>query len=205
MIIGVIYYFKSPSGKYYIGQTINEVRRYKEHMSMSDGSPALNNAILKYGFDSFEYGVITRVECPTKEDVTEVLNILEMFYIEKYKSFKYGYNCNIGGGTQSGFLHSEDTRKKLHDKNQYLGKQAWNVRAVQQFSLDGEFIAEFPSLKVAAKSTNSNAPSICRVCLGIRKHHKGYIWKYKESSTTIPKGSTSQANGDGSGEPHENE
>jgi hypothetical protein len=35
------------------------------------------------------------------------------------------------------------------------------------------------------------------------KHYKtalGYKWKYKESSTTIPKGSTLQANGNGNGE-----
>lgn len=204
MVIGIIYSFKSPSGKYYIGQTIDEYRRYKEHMRLSDGSPALNNAIQKYGFDNLEYKIILRIECNTKEECTEVLNILEKFYIDKYDSFHNGYNCNAGGGAQSGFEHSEETKKILHDKNQYLGRQAWNIRAVQQFSLDGKFIAEYSSLKIAAKETNSNVPSICRVCLGLRKHHKGYVWKYKESPTTISKESTSEANADGSGEPHNN-
>lgn len=50
---------------------------------------------------------------------------------------------------------------------------------VLQYSLDGDFIMEFPSVIEAAKSVNGNATSISRNCRGGRPTAYGYIWKYK--------------------------
>lgn len=58
--MGLIYMRISPSGKYYIGRTINkEIDRWNEHIrhamnnNSSDGCWLLNQAIRKYGGNNF--------------------------------------------------------------------------------------------------------------------------------------------------------
>lgn len=52
-------------------------------------------------------------------------------------------------------------------------------RAVVQFSLDGEKIAEYVSISVAARETNSKDEKICLCCQLQREQHNGYQWRYK--------------------------
>lgn len=52
-------------------------------------------------------------------------------------------------------------------------------RAVVQFDLDGNKIAEFPSLSEAARRTNSSDEKICVCCQLQREQHNGFQWRYK--------------------------
>lgn len=52
-------------------------------------------------------------------------------------------------------------------------------RAVVQFSLDGEKIAEYVSISAAARKTNSKDEKICLCCQLQREQHNGYQWRYK--------------------------
>lgn len=52
-------------------------------------------------------------------------------------------------------------------------------RAVVQFSLDGEKIAEYVSISAAARETNSKDEKICLCCQLQREQHNGYQWRYK--------------------------
>lgn len=52
-------------------------------------------------------------------------------------------------------------------------------RSVVQFDLDGNKIAEFPSLREAARQTNSNDEKICVCCQLQREQHNGFQWRYK--------------------------
>lgn len=51
-----------------------------------------------------------------------------------------------------------------------------------QISLDGEIIAEYYSLREAARCTNSDSAGIAAVCRGNQNKHNGFIWKYKEKT-----------------------
>ena len=52
--IGVIYMYTSPSGKKYIGQTVNESKRKSQHKNQTTKSKTLfGKAIIKYGFENF--------------------------------------------------------------------------------------------------------------------------------------------------------
>ena len=59
-MIGVIYKYTSPSGKIYIGQTINPKERYRKHISEaynakhSGYNTLLSKAIRKYGIEQFK-------------------------------------------------------------------------------------------------------------------------------------------------------
>lgn len=51
----------------------------------------------KYGPESFSYEILEVVENSTKEGLLQTLNDLETFYIDKYDSYKNGYNSTPGG------------------------------------------------------------------------------------------------------------
>lgn len=46
--------------------------------------------------------------------------------------------------------------------------------------MTGEVIKIWESISLAAKEIGSRSSSICAVCKGKRKKHKGFIWQYEE-------------------------
>ena len=68
--------------------------------------------------------------------------------------------------------HSEESKKKI--------SEALRVNRILQFSKEGEFIAEYPSLVEAERQTGCNRGNICLCCKGKYKTCGGFIWKYKE-------------------------
>lgn len=53
-------------------------------------------------------------------------------------------------------------------------------KPVYQYTLDGEFVAEYPSTREIERQLGFYQTGISSVCLGKGKTYKGYIWKYKE-------------------------
>ena len=117
-------------------------------------------------------------------------------------------------------LLSERGKLYVKDKNPFFGKKYSdktkraigdaNSKAVVQIDVEsGKILREFSSAKAAGlylgkPRGNSEIIKVCKHYISPSNRHYvtafGYKWEYKESSTTIPKGSTSQANGDGNGE-----
>jgi len=52
-------------------------------------------------------------------------------------------------------------------------------RAVEQYSLDGEYINEFDSLGLASMKTGVLKSGIWQCCKGTYKSSGGFLWKYK--------------------------
>ena len=53
-------------------------------------------------------------------------------------------------------------------------------RTVVQYSIDGMFVAEYPSITEAAIALNLRVGGICNCCRGRSKTVGGFIWKYKK-------------------------
>lgn len=128
-MIGIIYKYTSPSGKVYIGQTIDEKKRRKEfrNLNIKYAGRKINHARKKYGPENFEYEVLERYRFRVMERARKKLNERERYFIELYDSYRNGYNSDTGGWDASGFKWSEETkaefRKKKKDKpNPFLGK-----------------------------------------------------------------------------------
>lgn len=69
---------------------------------------------------------------------------------------------------------SENVRAALYET-----KTNQNAKRVGQYTLDGQFIKEFPSAREAAKQLGLDASVISKVCRQIRyKSHGGFIFKY---------------------------
>jgi group I intron endonuclease len=90
--IGKIYKLTSPSGKIYIGQTIQPInRRWNDYRTCKcKDQPKLFHAIKKYGFSNFSASVIEICD-------PSILNDRETHWITHYNSVNEGYNCTHGG------------------------------------------------------------------------------------------------------------
>lgn len=80
----------------------------------------------------------------------------------------------------SGFIWKYMGKPKrviIHTPREYTGK-----KPVIQLSKSGEFIAEFDSVRSAAKQTGFFAENISRAAKGITsKSYKGFLWVFKEN------------------------
>ena len=52
-------------------------------------------------------------------------------------------------------------------------------KPVEQYTIDGEFVAEYKSCVVAAAKMEVNPVSIAAAASGVQKTSCGYIWRYK--------------------------
>lgn len=92
MACGIYQITNKVNGKFYIGQSRNIKKRWRQHTrgldksnALSTGSYPLRAAFIKYGLDKFDFKVIE--ECPEEQLLSR-----ETFWIQKKKP---AYNCNI--------------------------------------------------------------------------------------------------------------
>jgi len=108
--MGIIYMIISPSGKKYIGQTRQCIKkRWMQHINASkkeykDHCKVLNKSLRKYGYNNFD--IVILAECEN-----EYLDIKELEYINKFNTIvPNGMNIKYGG---SNGLHNEETKTKI--------------------------------------------------------------------------------------------
>lgn len=154
---GFIYCYTSPSGKKYIGQTIQSLQERARQGKGYRKCGVFYRAILKYGFDAMKVEILE--EC----DIS-LLDEKEREWIDFYDTrVPNGYNIAEGGITGN-------TRKVY----QYLAKT-------------GEFIQEYSSLTEAAKANGIDRIDGISNCLhGRRKVHFGYIWSFERVDKKDP-------------------
>ena len=101
---------------------------------------------------------------PNKEQALE----LEAELMKWYDSVENGYNISPFG---SSHICNEELKNKIRENTP--------SKPVLQFSKNGEFIAEYASIREAERKTGCPNQSICYCCKGKLKSTGGYIWKYK--------------------------
>lgn len=173
-----IYKVTSPTGKIYIGQSINIDHRfsqYKNCRSTNAIGPKLYNSLSKYGWDAHKKEIIE--ECSI-EQLNERETYWKKYYLNQMnedwnKVLFFGLYDN-GSGPQSEEIKR---RKSLALKGKPMLK---NRKKVEKYSIDGILLEDFSSQTEAALSVNSNSSAaISECCKNKRKTHKGFIWKYK--------------------------
>lgn len=106
-----IYKITSPSGKVYIGQSVNvlfRIKRYK-NLTISKYQTKLHNSFKKYGYDNHVFEILC--ECLEHE-----LNDLERYYQELYNVLNHGLNCKYTKTQDRSGRHSEETKQKISNK-----------------------------------------------------------------------------------------
>lgn len=118
----------------------------------------IHQAIRKYGIENFAFEVL-------EECAEALLNEREIYWIAKLNSKQNGYNMTDGGDSTA---------------------NNWD-RRVEQYSLKGEYIATYPAIRLAARSTGIDHAAIGRCCNNKVNHVGGYLWVYEGEKPKIPK------------------
>lgn len=179
------------NGKQYVGQTTRSLQqRWREHCCNSSQCTYLHNAIAKYGKENFK---VEQIDIAIDQ---EELDYKESQYIKFYNTLApNGYNLDTGGkgGRQFSkvicYKISENHADVSGENNPMFGKKRPEVglrnkltkgKAVNQYTIDGIFVAQYPTLREAERATgidNSWISGCCRGKYGY-KTAGGYVWKY---------------------------
>lgn len=149
----VVYKFVSPSGKAYVGQSVNFGQRIKKYRALrkKDIGPAFYNALKKHGFENFELSILGKFASQALLDRAEILAIWKEGTLKPG-----GYNLNAGGGNaiptaesrakmaETARNRSAEVRKNMSD----AGKRRWAAMT------DGERAASVAKLGPSKGSDN---------------------------------------------------
>ena len=194
------------NGKSYIGMTSLEPKYRWDNGLGYKNQPKIWSDIQNSDWNKdWEHNILGQFE-----NKDEALNVEEMFIWlfdstnEGYNTSAYSsHSCKHSkeskrkmSEAKTGITLSEEHKKKISEalsgeKAYWYGKhfseehrkkisQSKGGRGILQFSKNGEFIAEYPSLVEAERNTGCDNCSICNCCKGNRKSAGGFIWRYKE-------------------------
>lgn len=109
---GYIYcYTNKINNKKYIGQTIYSIKaRAGKNGKNYNKQFKFGNAILKYGWDNFVCEILEEVNSESREELCNLLNEKERYWISFFDSYNNGYNCDLGGNSK---IMSDNTKEKL--------------------------------------------------------------------------------------------
>ena len=126
MVKGIVYKATGPTGKVYIGKTMQLLHRRKichKSNAFNKNVESYNShfykAIRKYGFNAFKWKVVL------KDIPEDKLSKIEMKMIKNLDTVKYGYNSTEGGEGSIGFKHSEESKRKMSksSKGQFVSEE----------------------------------------------------------------------------------
>ena len=179
------------NGKQYVGQTTRTLeQRWKEHCRKSSQCTYLHYAIKKYGKENFK---VEQIDIALDK---EELDYKEQQHIKCYNTLApNGYNLNTGGaeGRKVADVICYKLKESHHDvcgeNNPMFGKKRPEVglknkltkgKPVNQFTVDGKFIAQYPTIREAERQTGIDNGWISACCKGKYgyKTAGGYVWKY---------------------------
>lgn len=103
-----IYKITSPSGRIYIGQSVDMKKRFRAYKNLScKNQPIIYNSLLKYGFETHEFEVLC--ECSVED-----LNNNERYYQDYFSVIGVnGMNCVLTASSDKSGKLSEETIIKI--------------------------------------------------------------------------------------------
>lgn len=177
-----IYKITSPSGKIYIGQSINIEKTWKyryKNLNACKRQTILYNSLKKHGYENHTFEVIE--ECNEYKLLER-----ETYWKEYYKVLEIPSLCCRMDG-RGGKL-SEETKQKISKANKgktgkYLRNNElrnnvskYKSKPIYQFSLEGVLINKWDSISSAEKILGTGLKSNLKK---ETKTSKGYVWSYK--------------------------
>lgn len=189
------------NGSSYIGSTNSFITRKNNHFNAllhnKHANKFLQNSYNKHGIENFKFEILAT--CPPEYCIK-----LEQWFLDTQKP---KYNIRITAESNLGIKLSEITKYKIGKANRNCVRSVelrnrWSIqrknnvnyehinsmtnkaklinsKKVLQFSKTNIFIKEFSSLTEAAKNINGDVSVISKVCKGILRTHKSFIFKYK--------------------------
>ena len=174
-VIG-IYKITSPSGRVYIGQTVDFVKRKSHYRNLKRNHQIrLFNSIKKYGWDKHKLELIEQCDI-------NVLSERERYWQEFYDVLSdKGLNCKYTKTTDKTGYHSGSMKQNQRENSS-------NKKDVYQYSLEGVFIKKYISIAQAAEENKLYTASLHNsICNNKTNTIGGYQWFYEYKGEIIPK------------------
>jgi hypothetical protein len=176
------------NSKVYIGKAVRVSSRICAHKYLLRNNKHVNiylqRAWNKYGEKNFKFEKIETCDIdnlPTKE----------CYWVDFYKANDpmLGYNLMKVG--RFNHNHSDETKEKMRVASLGKNKSKQHIenmklsryKPVLQYDLEGNFIKEWLGASQIRDELGYNQSNITGVCNGLRKTHKGYLWKYKKKES----------------------
>lgn len=147
----------------YVGQTITTADgRWRTHLvQVKQHTPTdrLHNKMAYYGIEHFAMEVIETYSCQYKDELIDILDDREIYYIDLFDSYNNGLNCTKGGRQNADHVK----------------------RPVVQYSMLGDKIAQYDSVdELKAYLNRQCVSSIYSCCYGEIKYAYGFVWRYQD-------------------------
>lgn len=143
-----IYCLTSPSGKSYVGQSVDISRRlYNYEKYNCKKQPKLYNALLKYGFDKFKIYILE--ECDIKD-----LDEYESFWISYLETVNNGYNLSYGGYNRQ-LLISSKNKISSANKGKRISEYTKKLISISQ---KGRKVSDITRMKIKKSQTGKLVP-----------------------------------------------
>lgn len=143
-----------------------------------------------YGKSDMSYYQIKNIALPKKvgqfSEKMELIKIWDSAYeVEKVLSISSGEIstvCNHKRKSSHGYIWAYVNENGIPtDDYDYQKIKIKKIMAIEQYSLDGELIKVYKSIRQAALGTGTGRTAISNCCEGKTKSANNYIWRYKEN------------------------
>ena len=177
-IIG-IYKITSPTGRIYIGESMDCNSRWGKHYKSLNckSQTRLYSSFSKHGWENHTFDILE--ECSVSD-----LKTKERFYQEKYDVLNQhkGLNCLLTSTSEKKQVLSESTRRKISEAQKGHVPNENQKRALDegrryvkllQYDLEGNLLKTWNTIKEAI---TNNTFDICSHLYGSKSHAGGYLW-----------------------------
>lgn len=156
------------------------------HNGLNDKKNKIKKSKIEKIYLSGQEPLIVKIKSGLNEN--EAFEI-EVLLVEKIGRIvlKNGPLANITEGG-SGTPGRKDTKKDLVRKENFKHSEEWKKilsKPILQFSLDGEFLDEYTSVKEAAEKTGIVKQNISSNLTGKYRTAGGFLWRYKDPLLTL--------------------
>lgn len=149
------------------------------------------NTISPNGYNLQDGGMCNDVHPLTREKLRSLWGPTHSLWNQKHTvetKLKISIATQGENNPMYGKKHTEEVRMKMSKNNHMNGKiggLAPIAKKVDAYSLEGEFLQTFDSMKEAAESIGRCASGINNCIKGRSKTCGGFLWKYKANVTCI--------------------
>lgn len=161
------------NGKIYIGSSVDLYSRYRNHFYNYEHNIYLKRAFIKHGRENFKFEVLEY--CEKEKLIKREQHYLDtMLFAQEYiqsgkkdKRFRVlSYNVAPLAGSRLGLTITKEHKLIISTP-------------IIQFTIEGEYVKRFDSIREAAKEVNRTTHGIGSCCRGMQEFCAGYRWCYE--------------------------
>lgn len=157
MEAGVYLISNNVNGKCYVGSTVHLDQRRREHFSRLANNKHINahlqNAYNKYGREAFNFEILETIDID--DNIKDKLLKREQFWIDNLKP---EYNVLLVAGSNLGYHHTEETKKKISESTTGVKKSEEHAKHIRE-GQSGRVLTEEHKAKLSEAARHRKSPS----------------------------------------------